>query len=242
MLSIKNLNKTFKNNTGVKDINLQFNKGEVVGLLGPNGAGKSTLLKLIFKEYKKDSGEIIYENSGNNLNKFSFFTDQSLFPKYLTLDFFCMYTAELAGIKPKEAKKRTNHLLKNLDLINYKNKTFKSLSAGMQKKAMLAASLINDPDIIFFDEPTANLDIDSRKEFISLIKDMKKNNKSIIIASHILEELETIIDRVIIIKEGNIVLDDIFDKNKDSLESFYLKSTTIKKETKNFNDLMKWEE
>ncbi|QGS51772.1 ABC transporter ATP-binding protein [Spiroplasma tabanidicola] len=241
MLEVKNLYKVFKNDVGVKDINLKFLPGEIIGILGPNGAGKSTLLKLIFKEYKKDSGEIIYQNEQGNLKGFSFFTDQSLFPKNVTLNFFCMYNAELAGIKPKEAKKRTEHLLKNLELDKYKNKTFRSLSAGMQKKAMLAVSLINDPEIIFFDEPTANLDIDSRKELISLIKDMKENNKSIIIASHILEELETLIDRVIVINKGKVVVNKKFDKEKENLELIYFESIKNEKRNKNFKDLMKWD-
>ncbi|AKX34633.1 ABC transporter ATP-binding protein [Spiroplasma litorale] len=239
MLKIVNLNKTFKGGNGIKNINLKLNKGEIAAILGPNGAGKSTLLKLIFKEYKRDSGEIIYKTKNNSLNKFSFFTDQSLFPKNISLNFFCMYSAELAGIKYKEAKKRTKHLLESLSLYEYKNKLFRFLSAGMQKKAMLAATLINDPDFIFFDEPTANLDISSRRELLNLILKMKNNNKSIVITSHILDELQNIIDRVIIIENGIIKLDKKFNKDKENLEEIYF--NTIKSSDDNsFNDLMEW--
>ncbi|ALD66322.1 ABC transporter ATP-binding protein [Spiroplasma cantharicola] len=240
MIEIKNLTKIFKNGIGLHDINIKLNSGEITAILGPNGAGKSTLLKLIFREYKKDSGEIIYNIGNEDLKKFSFFTDHSLFPKNVSLNYFCMYNAQLSGIKSKDAKKRLEHLLKILDLEKYKNKSFKSLSAGMQKRAMLAATLINDPEFIFFDEPTANLDINSRKELINLIKNMKDKNKTIVITSHILDELQNIIDRVIIIDSGKIVLDKKYDKNKENLETLYFSIIKGQDESKSFDKLLEW--
>ncbi|WP_339034971.1 ABC transporter ATP-binding protein [Spiroplasma endosymbiont of Cantharis rufa] len=241
MIELKNLNKIFKNGEGIQNINLKINSGEITGILGPNGAGKSTLLKLIFKEYKKDSGEIIYNNGDENLSKFSFFTDQSLFPRNISLSFFCMYSAELAGIKSKEAKKRMNHLLELLELEKYKSKPFRSLSAGMQKKAMLAASLINDPEFIFLDEPTANLDVNSRMELITLLKNMKEKNKAVVITSHILDELQNIIDRVIIIDSGKIILDKKYDKNEENLEKLYFDTIKTHDKNKSFDRLLEWD-
>ncbi|QEH62335.1 ABC transporter ATP-binding protein [Spiroplasma chinense] len=238
MIEIKDLSKVFKNGAGIKNINLSINPGEICAILGPNGAGKSTLLKTIFKEYIPNFGEITFNNQTDNyLNNFSFFTDQSLFPKGVAIEFFCRYTAELVGVKPNEAKKRTKYLLDKLELSKYAKKTFASLSAGMQKKAMLAASLINEPECIFLDEPTANLDIESRRAMINLLQQMKNEGKTIVITSHIIDELQNIVDHAVVLKEGKIVYDKKFDNKKEKLEDIYFMHTDSKKAEDKFGNL-----
>ncbi|QGS51766.1 ABC transporter ATP-binding protein [Spiroplasma tabanidicola] len=231
MFIIDNVSKEFKEKKGIFNISTSFNQGDIVGLVGDNGAGKSTLLKCLFNAYKVDSGEFWYKNeklNKNSLKKFSFFPDQSIYPKNISIKDFCIYSAKLSGIKTKEAKSRANYLLEVLNLIEYKNKTFKSLSAGMQKRALLAICLINEPEIIVLDEPTANLDVSTRVDFINLLKLLAQNGKTILITSHIIDELQKFINKLVIIDEGHIVFDRYLHPD-DNIENIYFNITNRKK-------------
>ncbi|WP_166508701.1 ABC transporter ATP-binding protein [Spiroplasma chinense] len=242
MIEIIQLSKVFKNGAGIKKIDLSIKEGQIFAILGPNGAGKSTLLKTIFKEYLPDEGKITFNGETEGfLKKFSFYTDQSLFPKGIGIGFFCRYTAELVGISASKAKERTKHLLKTLELEKYTKKTFASLSAGMQKKAMLAATLINEPECIFLDEPTANLDVESRRALLNLLKQLKDQGKTIIITSHIIDELQNIVDHVAIIKDGVFVYDKPFDKDKEQLENLYFNYIDSKGLEQKYGDLTNFE-
>ncbi|ASP28381.1 ABC transporter ATP-binding protein [Spiroplasma corruscae] len=229
MINIVELTTLFKNNKGIKNFNLIISPGEVVGLVGDNGAGKTTLIKSIFKEYKKNSGQVLHNNESiyetGYINKLSFFPDQSVYPKNITLRDYCLLEAELSGVLKADALKLFDELCESLDLQDYKKKTFKSLSAGMQKKALLMNCLISSPEYIILDEPTANLDVKNRLEFLNIIRSLAKSGIGILITSHLINELEEVISRVVIIEEGETVYLNYFDKSKDSLEEIYLKVT-----------------
>ncbi|WP_146638148.1 ATP-binding cassette domain-containing protein [Spiroplasma clarkii] len=128
-------------------------------------------------------------------------------------------------------------MLEKLELDKYAKKTFSELSAGMQKRAMLAATLINDPECIFLDEPTSNLDIESRRAMISLLEQMKAEGKTIVITSHIIDELQNISDHVAIIDQGEIKYSQDFDKNTQSLEKIYFESIILKTGQSKFSGL-----
>ncbi|AKX34686.1 ABC transporter ATP-binding protein [Spiroplasma litorale] len=229
MINIKEVTTLFKNDRGIKNFNLVISPGEIIGLVGDNGAGKTTLIKSIFNEYKKNQGEVLHNGDSiyetGYINKISFFPDQSVYPKNINLKDYCLLEAELSGVKKEDALKLFDSLCESLDLVDYKKKTFKSLSAGMQKKALLMNCLISSPEYIILDEPTANLDVKNRLEFLNIIRSLAKSGIGILITSHLIDELEEIINRVVIVEEGQTVYSNFFDKSKDSLEEIYLRVT-----------------
>ncbi|AKU80088.1 ATP-binding cassette domain-containing protein [Spiroplasma turonicum] len=229
MINIINVSKLFKNGKGISDFNLVISPGDIIGLVGDNGAGKTTLIKSIFNEYKKDSGDVLNGDvsiyTSGYINKISFFPDQSVYPKNITLKDYCLLEAELSNVNRDEATKLFDSLCDSLDLNDYKKKTFKDLSAGMQKKALLMNCLISSPDYIILDEPTANLDVKNRLEFLNIIRALAQSGIGILITSHLIDELEELITRIVIIEDGKTVYSNYFDKNKESLEKIYLQVT-----------------
>ncbi|QEH62358.1 ABC transporter ATP-binding protein [Spiroplasma chinense] len=240
MIEVKKLTKTFFNGNGVRNISFTIKRGDIVGMVGDNGAGKSTIIKSIFNEYKKDSGELFYDGVPMKKTLFkeaSFFPDQSLYPNNITVKNFCLYSGILSGLKNKESKVRTDQLLKYLGLVEYRNKTFKKLSAGMQKRALLAITMVSDPNIIIFDEPTANLDVSTRVEFMELIKKLARQDKIILITSHIINELQGLINKLIIIKEGELVFGQYLAQN-DNILDIYKKFTKANGEQKGMKNIL----
>ncbi|AHI53176.1 ABC transporter ATP-binding protein [Spiroplasma culicicola] len=227
MVKIEHLTKIFKTGKGIHDISFSFERGDIVGLIGDNGAGKSTIIKTIFNEYSKDLGEIFVDDkeiSRKDYKNMAFFPDQSIYPNNITIEEYCIYSGMLADISRKECKKRTLQLLNFLNLSAYKNKKFKVLSAGMQKRALLAITMISNPEIIVLDEPTANLDIKTRLEFMELLKELAADNKIILITSHIINELQGLINKLIIINEGTLIYDRYLNA-EDDITTIYKNAT-----------------
>ncbi|WP_338972564.1 ABC transporter ATP-binding protein [Spiroplasma endosymbiont of Panorpa germanica] len=221
---IKNFEKIFKNNKGIKDISLKIHKGKITSILGHNGAGKTTLIKLITQELKPDKGEVLVQGQKPDKDfyqKIGFLPDQNSFPMDYKLKEFLVYNAILRGVQRDEANIKADDFLMKLGLEKYQNKTFRQLSAGMKKVALLAATMINDPEIIIMDEPTANLDIENRSDLLGLIDELAKAGKTIVITSHILEELEGVTQNLIVIKDGVKEYDKPFDKGKEKLTEIY---------------------
>ncbi|ARU91071.1 ABC transporter ATP-binding protein [Spiroplasma clarkii] len=229
---IENQKVLSKDQKGVLNFSIAIKPGDIYGLVGDNGAGKSTLIKAVFGEYKRDGGTVeIDKNSiytGDNLQRISYFPDQSVFPKDLSLKEFCLMDSELAGMKPKVALEKFANLLASLDLGDNMNKKFRELSAGMQKKALLAVTLVTDPQYIFLDEPTANLDVQSRIEFINIIMKLAEKGIGILITSHIIDELQESINKLTIIENGVQVYNNAFDNKTQRVADIYKKVTTGK--------------
>ncbi|WP_026389328.1 ATP-binding cassette domain-containing protein [[Acholeplasma] multilocale] len=203
-LSVKNLSKEFHNGTGIEDVNFIICPGEIVGLLGDNGVGKTTVIKLIFDEFLKDEGEIRIDGEilcgRKSLANIAFFPDHNEFPQNMNIIEYAKYAAKLKGVENDLIDELSLELLDSLNLSANINNSYSELSAGMQKRAMLYAVLITQPDIIFFDEPTSNMDVKSRMEFLNLILFLSSEyKKTIVITSHNIDELSTIITRVIIL-------------------------------------------
>jgi len=165
-------------NKVIFNFDLNVNEGQIIGLIGDNGSGKSTLLKSVFKEYKKDQGEVKINNESiddnKNLTKICFFPDQSVYPKDTSIIDFALHDGLLCGLTKNEINSRMNELLTNVNLLDYKNKKFDELSAGMQKRAFLAICLLAKPRFLILDEPTANLDVKTRIEFHEILDILSK--------------------------------------------------------------------
>jgi len=227
---VENLTKKFKNGAGVEDINFKAKPGQIIGFLGANGAGKTTTIRLIFGLLKRNSGTVTFKGqevlSGKVLEKIAFFPDQNNYPVDYKIGEYITYNAELSGFSKKDVIKKTDDLLEALNLMENKKDTFKELSSGMQKRALLASTLITDPEIIILDEPTANLDVNSRVDFLNTLVTLAKNGKTIIITSHIIAELQEIINHLLIMKDGKMVYDNKFDNKKEKIQTIYSKFYT----------------
>lgn len=218
ILETKNLATLFKSGNGISDINITLDEGTITGFIGYNGAGKTTFIKSISGEYKIDQGEILYK--GNKMNSsdlidFSFVTDFAYTPQDYSVQQLVYYNAQLHGFKTKEAKIRTKEILELVGLWLHRKKSIKKLSAGMCKKAQLASAIVTNPKILFLDEPTANLDIETRDDFIKIIKKINDRGVTIFLTSHLIDEMASLINHLIILNEGHVVFNSKIDQGFD---------------------------
>ncbi|WIV11581.1 ABC transporter ATP-binding protein [Proteiniborus sp. MB09-C3] len=192
VIKVDNLTKSYGTNTVIKDISFTVHHGEIFALLGTNGAGKTTTLECIEGIRKYDSGSITVAGSiGVQLQSSSLPENIKAIEVY---QLFCKWNKVLADIELFNAF--------GLNLI--KNKQYKEMSTGQKRRLHLALALISNPDIIFLDEPTAGLDVEGRVSLHEQIRKLKKQGKTIIIASHDMAEVESLCDKIAIIKNGKI--------------------------------------
>jgi ABC-2 type transport system ATP-binding protein len=210
-ISITNLSKTYGTQKAVNNISFNVAKGEIVGFLGPNGAGKSTTMKMITGYLDADAGSI--NVSGINVSKENIESKKKIgyLPEANPL-YFEMYVREylhfVAGVHQiKNVTERTEEIIKTVGLTLEANKKIGQLSKGYKQRVGLAGALIHEPEVLILDEPTSGLDPNQIIEIRNVIKDLSKD-KTVLFSSHILQEVEAICDRVIIINKGNIVADD----------------------------------
>jgi lipoprotein-releasing system ATP-binding protein len=216
MLTGKNIYKRYGSLEVLRGVNLEISKGEVVAIVGPSGCGKSTLLHILGSLDKADMGEIVINNTGLNLlsgNKLAAFRNKHigfvfqfhhLLPEFSALENVCI-PGWLAGRNKNEVKEKAEGLLKILGLVNRNENKPNQLSGGEQQRVAVARALINNPDIVFADEPTGNLDSTNAQELHELFFDLRKQfNQTFLIVTHN-EELSQLSDRVLHMKDGLIV-------------------------------------
>ena len=240
-LEVKNLEKKFKNFTAVNNINFCIEEGQTLGVLGPNGCGKTTTIGMLLGLIKPSNGKILIdEKNFENLNrekilsKFNFASPYVELPKKLTVKENLEIYGRLYGVK--DLAKRIEEISGDLNLGGFLNKKTGELSSGQKNRVSLAKSLINNPRILFLDEPTASLDPDIGDFVRKYIEEYKSKNKiSILLASHNMKEVERLCDQVIMMKEGKIVdrgtCQSLIDKHgRSNLEDTFLKLARDKNE------------
>lgn len=206
-IKIENLTKKYKNKIAVNNLNLEIKEGELFSLLGTNGAGKTTTLKMLSTLIKPTSGSIFINELDLTKNKqkikeiLNISPQDTAIAKNLTVLENLNFFAGVYEINNKETK--IKGLIKLFKLENILNQKAKTLSGGWQRKLSIALALINEPKILFLDEPTLGLDVIARKELWNIIKTLK-NNTTIILTTHYMEEAEKLSDRVGIMKEGTL--------------------------------------
>lgn len=229
-LQVNNLSKIYGLQKAVNNINFTINKGEIVGFLGPNGAGKSTTMKIITGYINSTSGNVkvcdvdVQNNAINIKKKIGYLPESNAL-------YYDMYVKEylqfIAGVHKIDNK---NEAVKNVieltGLELEQNKKIAQLSKGYKQRVGLAAALIHNPEVLILDEPTSGLDPNQIIEIRNVIKQQGKN-KTVLFSSHILQEVEAICDRVIIINKGEIVADDTLNnlKSKGKLEDVFRELT-----------------
>jgi len=231
MISIKNLVKNYGSFAAVKGISFDVQRGEIFGLLGQNGAGKSTTLEIIETLREKTSGEVIV--NGFNLDKDPDQIKKIIGVQLQTSGFYPnLRLVELIGLFAGLYNRKVNpmDLLKLVNLEEkYKNK-FKELSGGQKQRFSIATTLINDPVIVFLDEPTTGLDPQARRNLWQLIRDIRDKGTTVILTTHYMDEAEALCDRVAIMDTGNIIALDTPDRLIDKLvETGFERPKEVKK-------------
>jgi len=210
IIEVKKLNKIYDKIIAVKDLSFVINKGKIIGLLGPNGCGKTTTIAMILGLVKPTSGEVIIKGKNlekeriNLLEKMNFISPYVELPKKLTVEENLKVYAGLYGVK--NVNEKISELVNELRLNKFLKKKTGELSSGQKNRISLAKALINDPEILMLDEPTASLDPDTGDFVRSFIEHYSsKTNVTILLASHNMNEVERLCDSVMMMKDGIIV-------------------------------------
>lgn len=229
MIEVIRLSKEFKNTKvkgsktikAVDSVSFKVNQGEIVGLLGENGAGKTTTLRMIATMLKPTGGTAVV--NGYDIVKDSkkvrgeigilFGGEVGLYDR-LTARENIKYFSELNGMSDKETDERINYLINMLDMKDYIDRRVGKFSRGMKQKVAIARSIVHNPSVMLFDEPTAGLDVTAARIVQDFIRKCKEDNKAIIFSSHSMAEVERMCDRVIIIHKGKIIEEGTIEELK----------------------------
>ena len=237
ILEVQGLKKTFKlsakqqkiekTNTKVKvavnDLSFTAYKGEVFGLLGPNGAGKTTTLRMLATLIKPDEGDAVVDGASivkepeTVRSKIGFLTSELKLEDFFTPNYLFDFFADLHGMNEEEKKQRKEFLFTRFGIENFAEVKVANLSTGMKQKISLVISIVHNPDIIIFDEPTNGLDVLTAKVVTDFLLDLKKQGKTIIVSTHIFSLIEKICDRVGIIINGHMEECDTLENIKNGL-------------------------
>ena len=240
LVSVNNLSKNFSSFEAVKEISFSINESEILGLLGPNGCGKTTTIGMMLGLLKPTSGEVIInglnveKNRINLLKKMNFISPYIELPKKLTVKENLMVYGKLYSVH--DINNRIDYLTETLRLNEFINKKTGELSSGQKNRVSLAKAVVNDPDILLLDEPTASLDPETGdfvRTFIEKISSEKK--MSILLASHNMDEVKRLCKSILMMKDGKIIdrgtPSEIINKHgKKNLEEVFLKLNRTKNE------------
>ena len=225
ILKVESLTKSFKlsrkqqktEKTGlaikvaVNDLSFTVNKGEIFGLLGPNGAGKTTTLRMLATLIKPDSGDAFVDGksvvSEENAvrRKIGFLTSELKLEDFFTPNYLYGIFSELYGVEKSVAEERKKKLFEKFGIDRFAEVKFANLSTGMKQKVSLVISIVHDPELIIFDEPTNGLDVLTAKVVTDFLEELKSEGKTIILSTHIFSLVEKLCDRVGIIIDGRLV-------------------------------------
>ncbi|PZR18273.1 MAG: ABC transporter ATP-binding protein [Flavobacterium psychrophilum] len=239
IIEIQSLSKKYRDADffSVNNLSLSVKKGEIFGLLGPNGAGKTTLISMLCGLIKPTAGSFIidgltYKDNAKAIKKIIGVVPQE-YALYPTLTAYenLMYFGSMYGLKGKDLKQRINDSLDFLGLIKFADKKIDTFSGGMKRRVNLIAGLLHEPAVLFLDEPTVGVDVQSRNVIIDYLKQTNTNGTTIIYTSHHLAEAQDLCDRIAIIDTGKVIIEGTPEKiievtkNAHSLEDVFLSLT-----------------
>lgn len=219
-LQIINLTKKFGDQIALNTINIAINNNEIIGLLGPNGAGKSTLMKSIVGALKIDEGQIIFNGKDIRENEIETKKNMGFLPENNPL-YSEMYVKEYLSFVAdihQVSKERIEEVIELVGITPEKSKKISQLSKGYKQRVGLAQAILHSPDLLILDEPTNGLDPNQIIEIRNVIKEIGKE-KTVILSTHIMQEVEALCSRVILIHEGNIIQDSNIEEFKAKYSS-----------------------
>jgi len=220
VIELKNVNKKFGNLRAVNNVSLEVKKGEVIGLVGPNGAGKTTTLKLIARLIRPTSGEVLIQNlngemqnihqKSRNLIEMGYLVDIPNF--YNTTPYILLkHVANIRNYSKVNIKPRIDELLKRFDLYEWKYKRLKNFSKGMIQKVAFLVAIIHEPELVILDEPQTGLDPGARIKIREYLRLLQNEKKTILVSSHMLNELREVCDKMALINQGILIGFDTLD-------------------------------
>lgn len=230
IIETKELTKVFASGSkrvlALSDFNLSLEKGTIFGLLGPNGAGKTTLIKILLSIIFPTSGQAFVldkDLSDYEIKKqIGYLPENHRYPNYLTGGEVLKFFGRLSGLDGVILEKKIDELLELMKLSKWKKIKVKTYSKGMMQRLGLAQAMLNDPELIFLDEPTDGVDPIGRKEIRDILLDLKSKSKTIFLNSHLLSEVELITDRVAILNKGKLIREGTVKELTEKKEEYRL--------------------
>ncbi len=222
MISVTNIKKTFGSLTAVDDVSFEIQQGEIFGLLGPNGAGKTTTINMMVGALKPDSGQVSIDGDGDPMRteirmKIGAAPQALAIYEDLTAEENVVFFGKLYGIRGRQLKERADWTLELVGLTERRRDRASTYSGGMKRRLNLACSLVHDPEILLFDEPTVGVDPQSRNLIFDKIEVLKRQGRTIVYTTHYMEEAQRLCDRVAIIDHGKILdldtVDNLIDRH-----------------------------
>ncbi|NME07733.1 ABC transporter ATP-binding protein [Psychrobacillus sp. BL-248-WT-3] len=220
ILSLVNVSKQFGNKHVLNGVNLDVYEGQIIGYIGPNGAGKSTTVKLIIGLIDGYSGmiEIFGENIKRNnytyKKRIGYVPETAELYENLTAYEYLVFTGEMYGLTTKEAEVKAFTLMKEFGLEAAFHQRLSSFSKGMKQKVLIISSLLHDPDLLFYDEPLSGLDANSVMVIKEILAKLAAQGKTIFYSSHIMDVVEKISNRIVLLVNGEVVADGSFEELK----------------------------
>lgn len=224
VICIRNLRMRFGENEVLKGIDLDIYKGQIIGYIGPNGAGKSTTVKLMLGILDGYDGEIrifgedIRNGSVEYKRRIGYVPESADVYESLTAQEYLTFVGELYGLDHETADAKASKLMSFFGIEDVYTSRISSYSRGMKQKLLIISSLLHDPDILFFDEPMSGLDANSVMVFKEIMSSLAARGKTIFYSSHIMDVVERISSRIILLNEGRIIADGTFDELKKNAE------------------------
>ena len=241
-LEIQGLSKSYGEVQALKNVSLVLENG-IYGLLGPNGAGKSTLIHLLTDNLRRDSGSIYWNGMeilelGKNYRKvLGYMPQQQGYYKDFSAEAFLMYMAQLKGMRKKEAKEAVKEILHVVNMAEYAKEPMGAFSGGMKQRILLAQALINNPQVLILDEPTAGVDPQERIRIRNFISEIAKD-KIVILATHIVSDVESIAKEILLLKKGEIIEKgtpyELLEKIKSYVYELEISSSQLQKIQKEY--------
>ncbi len=209
VVEVSQVNKSFKGNKVVDSVSFSIGQGEIFGMVGPNGAGKTTTIRMLMDIIKPDSGEIKILGEPINeavKNRIGYLPEERGLYRKLTVSESLSYLAALKNMKRRLAAEREEELLKRVNMLPHKDKKIEELSHGMGQLIQFVATILHDPELVVFDEPFAALDPVNTQLLKELILELKSQGKSVILSTHMMNQVEELCDRILMINKGHAVL------------------------------------
>lgn len=243
-IAFERVTKVFQNRlVALTDVSFSIPVGSTVGLLGANGAGKSTAIRIALGLIRQTAGDVrVFESPMNPgakslRQRAGFLPDEPTFPKDLTALRYLRFVGKCFGLPKREHNARMGMLLRAVGLTNDAGRTISGYSTGMKTRLAIAASLMNDPELLIWDEPTAGLDPISRRQTLDLLE-AYRGKKTVILSSHILGDIDRVCDRLLVLNQGQL----LFDGSRADLEDLLPESVLearVSKPTASLRDAIK---
>lgn len=213
MLHVQHLYRSFRGIPAVEDVSFQVKPGEIIGFLGPNGAGKSTTVKMITGLLRPNDGHVyfggrdIHDDMVGYRRVLGYVPEEAHLYTYLSGLEYLQLVGRLRGMREAAIEEKAVSLLRLLNLDSWQHTPISSYSKGMRQRVLIAAALLHDPQLLIFDEPLSGLDVVSSRLFKDLLRILAAEGKAVLYISHVLETVEQVCDRVIVIARGRILAD-----------------------------------